>query len=246
MKKVYLIAVVFALIAGFATYLFASQIQKNSSFKDADLVPVVMAVQDIPKNTIITQEMLAEDAGYFRLKNDVVKADATPAAISDVNKLLDQVAAVDIYAGEQMNEHKFVSPDSDDVGLSFKLAQNKVAYSFMASSTNGVDGYITPGDTVDIITYNTDPNGKANSKIAYSNLRVIRVSDASAQKADSKITSYSTITVEVSKKEALQLQEIEKSGSFKLILNSRRDEVNQQGQTEQTSQAEPTSAAAQN
>ncbi len=238
MKKVYLIAVVFALVAGFATYLFASNIDKKSTIKDADIIAVVIAQQDIPENTIITEEMLAEDAGYFYVKNDVVLADATPAPISDLNALLGQVTTVDIYAGEQMNEHKFVSTESQDVGLSFKLNPNKVAYSFTASSTNGVDGYISPGDTVDIITYETDNNGKPVSKYAYSNLLVIRVSDASAQKPDAKIKSYSTITVEVSKKEALQLNEIEKTKSFKLVLNSRRDETKtnqaEAGQTEQT------------
>ena len=35
MKKVYLIAVVFALIAGFATYFFASEITKKTTIKDA-------------------------------------------------------------------------------------------------------------------------------------------------------------------------------------------------------------------
>ena len=160
MKKVYLIAVVFALLAGFATYMFANQVYKKSTIKDADVVAVVFAVQDIPENTLITEEMIAADAGYFSLKADVIKADATPSPISDVNAIIGQVTSVDIHAGEQFNEFKFVTTEDENVGLSYKLSPGKVAFSFTASSTNGVDGYISAGDTVDIITYSKDNDGK--------------------------------------------------------------------------------------
>ncbi len=245
MKKVYLIAVVFALVAGFATYMFASQIAKKSTIKDADTVPVVIALQDIPKNTIIKAEMLSEDAGYFRIKNDVVAADATPAAISDLNSLVDKVSKVDIYAGEQMNDYKFVGIDSEDVGISYKLKNGMKAFSFTASSTNGVDGYISPGDTVDIITYETDENGKSSAKVSYRNLRILRVSNASAQNGDERIKSYSTLTVEVTEKQAQQLYLIEKEKTYKLILNSRRDDQNATQEGEVASQtAEQTSEQA--
>ena len=236
MKKVYLIAVVFALLAGFATYMFATQIDKKSTIKDADTVAVVIALQDIPKNTIITDAMFAEDAGYFTIKSDVVATDATPAPISDYSQIAGMITAVDIYAGEQMNEHKFISSDDENVGLSFKLSPNKVAYSFSAGSTTGVDGYICAGDTVDIIIYSTDKNGNSKSEVAYSNLKVIRISSASEQSADGKITSYGTLTVEVTEKQALQLYKIERENTFKLILNSRQDELKE-------SKAESTTAA---
>ncbi len=243
MKKVYLIAVVFALLAGFATYMFATQIDKKSTIKDADTVAVVIALQDIPKNTIITDAMFAEDAGYFYIKNDVIAADATPAPITEYSQITGKIAAVDIYAGEQMNEHKFISSDDENVGLSFKLSPGKKAYSFGAGSTNGVDGYISAGDTVDIIIYSEDSNGKSTSKVAYSNLKVIRVSSASAQSEDNKITSYGTLTVEVTEKQALQLYKIERENTFKLVLNSRQDELKGNGGAE-AENAESTTAAA--
>ena len=68
MKKVYLIAVIFALIAGFATYFFATEIDKKTTIKDADTVAVIVPVADMPKNSTITEEMFAEDAGVFETK----------------------------------------------------------------------------------------------------------------------------------------------------------------------------------
>ncbi|MBR7073028.1 MAG: Flp pilus assembly protein CpaB, partial [Eubacterium sp.] len=220
MKKVYLIAVVFALLAGLATYMFASNINKKTTIKDRETVSVVVAIKDIPKNTLISEDMLAEDAGYFQVKS-FIKEDATPEYIKKFDDIKEMVTSVDIYAGEQLNSYKFVGTDDPEVGLSFKLSPGKKAYSFQASSTNGVDGYINAGDTVDIITYETDAQGNVKANFAYRGLNVIRVSNNkannTAQSKDSKISEYSSITVEVNPKQVLKLYEIENSGSFKLV-----------------------------
>lgn len=245
MKKVYLIAVVFALIAGFATYWFATEINKKTSIKDAETVSVVVALQDVPKNTIITDEMLAEDSGYFTVKSCLAD-DATPSYISELGKLSQQVTSVDIYAGEQMNEHKIVSADSDEVGLSYKLSPGKVAYAFSAGTTSGVDGYISVGDTVDIITYEQTKDGEVKTDVAYSGLNVIRVSSAkdydTAQSSDTKISEYNSITVEVSEKQALKLYEIENSKTFKLVLNSRKEKDEEKEKTDEAQNTEQTTA----
>ena len=68
MKKVYLIAVVFALVAGFATYMFAQGINEKTTIKDADTKKVYVALQDIPKDTEITEDMFADGANYFAQK----------------------------------------------------------------------------------------------------------------------------------------------------------------------------------
>ena len=238
MKKVYLIAVVFALLAGLATYMFATQIDKKTTYKDAETVKVVVALQDIPKNTMITEDMFAEDAGYFATKNFVVDA-ATPEYIDSFDKIKDKVSIVDIYANEQLSAHKFVGTEDESVGLSYKLTPGKVAYSFSASTTNGVDGYICAGDVVDIITYE-NVDDKPTTKVAYKGLNVIRISSASAnagaETSDAKITEYSTITVEVTEAQALQLYNIENSKTFKLVLNSKKTEEKKAAQGAQQAQ----------
>ena len=61
MKKVYLIAVIFAIIAGVATYMFATEIDKKTTFKDADMVTVLIPTADIDKNVEITADMFEGD-----------------------------------------------------------------------------------------------------------------------------------------------------------------------------------------
>ena len=242
MKKVYLIAVVFALIAGIATYMFASNINKKTTIKDRETVSVVVAIKDIPKNTLISEEMLAEDAGYFQMRS-FIKEDAAPEFIKSTEDIVEQVTAVDIYAGEQLNSYKFVNADDPNVGLSFKIPKGKVAYSFSAGNTNGVDGFINAGDVVDIITYESDNTGKVVTKVAFKGLNVTRVSTSkandTAQEKDSKISEYSSITVAVTEKQALQLYEIENSKTFKLVLRSKQVDE-KQNDTEELSEVENT------
>ncbi|MDD7357338.1 MAG: hypothetical protein PUG88_00560, partial [Eubacterium coprostanoligenes] len=103
MKKVYLIAVVFALIAGFATYFFASEIDKKTTIKDADTVEVIVPVNDMSQNSSITEEMFAEDAGVFT-KKTVVAADVnTETVVTKQDQLIGKVTIDPLYAGEPIN-----------------------------------------------------------------------------------------------------------------------------------------------
>lgn len=224
MKKVYLIAVIVAIIAGFATYMFANEIDKKSTIKDADTVQVYVPLQDIKKNTEITEEMFAEDAGYFTVKT-VVAADATPNYVSKQEDLVGMVTLDNLYANEQINSARLQSVDGDGVALSFKLPKGKVAYSFDAASVKSVDGYISEGDTVDVLVSKENDDGEIKTEVAYKDLKILRVSDNStnstASESGSTIREYSTLTVEVSQKQALELYKIEGMYDFKLVLNPR-------------------------
>ena len=61
MKKVYLIAVIVAIIAGVATYMFATEINSKTKFKDAEMVTVLVPTADIEKNVEITADMFEGD-----------------------------------------------------------------------------------------------------------------------------------------------------------------------------------------
>lgn len=228
MKKVYLIAVVFALLAAFATYMFATQLDKKTTIRDAETVPVVFALKEVEENTIITAEMLTEESGFFSVKQ-VPTEFAEPDHVEKLEDLTDKVTSEKFRANEQVDSTMFVDENSDEIGLSFKIQDGHQAYALPASGESGVDGYITPGDTVDILTYETGKDGKGTSKYAYKNLRVIRVSNnsdnATATSSDSKITSYNTITVDVTPEQASQINTIVKSMDYKLVLNSRKSDT---------------------
>lgn len=229
MKKVYLIAVVFALIAGFATYMFASEINKKTTIKDADVVEIYVPAADVARNTAIKAEMFAEDSTAF-VKKTVVKDDVPANVATSPDQLIDMVTVDKLYAGEAINLNRVQPIDGKDVSLSLKLKPGNVAYSFSAGSVTSVDGYISEGDSVDVMVTKTGDDGKKTSEIAYKDLKIMRVStravQQSAEKSGAAITEYSTLTVEVTKDQALELYDIENNYSFKLILNQRTpDEV---------------------
>lgn len=238
MKKVYLIAVIFALIAGFATYFFASEIDKKTTIKDADTVEIIVPVADMAKNTTITEDMFADEAGVFETKT-VVADDVTGDVATDKKQLIDQVTVDPLYANEPINVKRLESIDGSDVALSLKLPKGRVAYSFNAASVIGADGYISEGDTVDVLVYDGESQ---KSKIAYKNLEILRVSTATASKTASEsgkaVTDYNTLTVSVTEKQALKLYKIENENSFKLVLKHRENVV-----TTQKAEAQQTTAA---
>ena len=231
MKKVYLIAVIFALIAGFATFMFARELDAKTTIKDVDTVNIYVAAKDIDENTQITEEMFGteEDTSdaTFVLKQ-VLVTDAGPNYVTDKADLLEKITLDTIYAGEQINSQRLVDKDADNVSLSYKLQPGMVAYSINASQANGVDGYIGPNDTVDIITYERDEDDPTEfeAKLSYENLKVLRVSNntdnTAAASTGNAITAYATITVEVTPEEALELRQVEEK-NYKLVLNSRAE-----------------------
>lgn len=238
MKKVYLIAVIFALIAGFATYFFASEIDKKTTIKDADTVEIIVPVADMAKNTTITEDMFADEAGVFQTKT-VVADDVTGDVATDKKQLINQVTVDPLYANEPINVKRLESIDGSDVALSLKLPKGRVAYSFNAASVIGADGYISEGDKVDVLVYD---GVTQKSKIAYKNLEILRVSTATASKTASEsgkiVTDYNTLTVSVTEKQALKLYKIENENSFKLVLKHRENAV-----TTQKADAQQTTAA---
>lgn len=224
MKKVYLIAVIFALVAGFATYFFASEIDKKTTIKDADTVEVIVPVNDMSQNSSITEEMFAEDAGVFT-KKTVVAADVnTETVVTKQDQLIGKVTIDPLYAGEPINVKRVEDLNGADVALSLKLPKGKVAYSFSAGSVTSVDGYINEGDKVDVLVYD---GNKKKSKVAYKNLPILRVSTATASKnasaSGTALTEYSTLTVVVTEKQALALYKIENESTFKLVLKHRNN-----------------------
>lgn len=231
MKKVYLIAVIFAIIAGVATYMFATEIDKKTTFKDADMVTVLIPTADIDKNVEITADMFEGDNPQIITK-EILAADSNDSYIKAQEELVDDannvhMITVDkLYANEPINKNRLQDKNGDDVALSLKLPQGKVAYSFDAASVKSVDGYISEGDTVDVLVNKKDDSGNIKTEIAYKDLKILRVStnaeNSTASQSGTKITKYSTLTVEVTKKQALKLYEIENEYDYKLILNPRR------------------------
>ena len=209
MKKVYLIAIVFALIAGFATFMFASDISEKLSDKDAK--------QEVPANSTISTENFDT---YFEAK-EIVSDYKLSDALTNTAESNNAITRQTLYKGEQLTKSKLITSDSSDATLSLKIPDGCVTYSITASGTNSGDGYFAPGDKVDIYVYNG-----AQTQIPLKNLEILMVSskaDNDTAETDGKtINSYSTLTLLVTQAQAEKLMSIEYGGSkYKLVLKPR-------------------------
>ena len=217
MKKVYLIAIVFALIAGFATFMFASDISEKLSYKDANKVTVYVAKQEVPANSTISTENFDT---YFEAK-EIVSDYKLSDALTNTAESNNAITRQTLYKGEQLTKSKLITSDSSDATLSLKIPDGCVTYSITASGTNSGDGYFAPGDKVDIYVYNG-----AKTQIPLKNLEILMVSskaDNDTAETDGKtINSYSTLTLLVTQAQAEKLMSIEYGGSkYKLVLKPR-------------------------
>lgn len=217
MRKVYLIAVVCALIAGFATFLFAKELSEKSSFLDAQKATVITAVAEVPQNTTITQENFAQ---YFTT-SEIVSSYVLKDAITNTADAVNTVTRQTLYPGEQLTLNKLITSESDDATLSLTLPDGYVAYPISAAGTESADGYISIGDKVDVYVFSGN-----TARIPLSNLEVLRVSNkaanVTAETDGTEINEYSTLTLIVTEQQALDLMEIENGGeNFKLVLKPR-------------------------
>lgn len=221
MKKVYLIATLVAIIAGIATYFFATQIEQNTKIKDAPTLSVVVAIVPIPENTVITAEMVA-------LKQ-YTAVSVTPNSASKLEDVLGKLSRYPVVVGEQLILEKLSTLGQEDekAALSYQLKEGEYAYTMAVDNVQGVAGFISKGDYVDIL-YTSKPDGatKFNTVILMSNVHVLRVANFTANYAAEAsgappITAYAEITFNLSKAQIIQLSEkMSESGNISLALKS--------------------------
>ena len=151
MKKVTILAAVAAILCGLLLYTYLNQVEDRvnrataAAKEDPDLKPVVVAIQDIPAYTAITDE---EVAIYYYPSAYVNENAATE---------LDQVIGFQYdgttYAGEILFKNGLTTEEDSGSSLSYRIPEGMRAMTISVSTSQGVGGYLTVGDTVDVIQY---------------------------------------------------------------------------------------------
>ncbi len=219
MKKVYITAVFIAIIAGVATYIFATQVQKSTKIKDAPMAEVVVALQDIRENSLITEEMV-------ELRTYTV-ASITPGAPASLDEVVGHLARYPIMQGEQVLPSKLIKlGERDEKGaLSHQLLPGEYAYSLSIGSEQGVSGFIGRGDYVDILFTELLPDGEYKTDFVLRDIYVLRTSNYAANRvADAPdgqpITSYMEVTFKLDEAQCLLISNTLAKGEVRLILKS--------------------------
>ncbi|OQB25561.1 MAG: SAF domain protein [Firmicutes bacterium ADurb.Bin182] len=214
MKKFYAIAAGLAVLAGFSVYLFASSLQAGAEPAAAPTKSVVVALKDIPEQTLITNDMVA----IKELPLDSVH----PGAAVELENVVGSIAVDPIVSGEQVLEARLGIQGVNAGSLSFELEKGHRAVSVAVNEVTGVSGFIEAGDHVDVIALVAYPVPEGEQSLAVStmlveNVLVLKTGHAIVDETDAG-SVYKTVTLSVKPEDALKIDYAESSGAIRLIL----------------------------
>ena len=232
-KKIVLL--VGALVVAAITAVMAKNMFAGAGAPQAEAAPVVpagpevlVATRALPVGTIIDAEAfkyqqwpegLVQPAYFIKGQNAVNPAD-----------LLGAVVRNEITAGQPLTQGALIKPGERGF-LAAALGPGMRAITVAVSATSGVNGFVFPGDRVDIVlTQEVTGGGEGQAlKVSETIIRNIRVlatdKRMTAQNADGKpeVVDISTVTLEATPKIAEKIAVAQTIGQISLSLRSLAD-----------------------
>ena len=229
MKKIKFLALVVAVIAAVLLYKFLNTLDEKASVEIVK-TGVVTASVNIPPNTPITDDMLD-------IKQLPVEAAHAEAVVNEA-AAIGKFSKYEIMAGEQVLYTKLISPEGGggDGTLAYEIKPGMRAISIGVGNLSGLVGMIRPHNTVDIIAQFQKIEKQADGEekiIDYTtmiaeNIKVLAVDDVISQEGKTKNpetgSAYTSVTLQVTVYEAMELSMAEYKGQLRLILRSPLDE----------------------
>lgn len=220
MKKIQLIALLAALIAGLGLYQFLRELGKP---QETPRTAVVVAAVDIPENTAITPEMimLQPIANEALLENHI----RSPESV------VGMVLSSDVYAGEQIVTNRLVQVGEagESSTLAYVVQPGMRAVTIAVNATTGLSGMIRPGNRVDLISNyaydetipgTTDTRTVLASRTLLQNVEVLAVGSALGRDVSPE---YATVTLMTTPEDAVKLSFAEFAGAVRVVLRSSVD-----------------------
>ena len=236
MKKIRILALASALATALLLFVFLNSLSKPAS---EEKTSVLVAAKSIPADTALTPEMLKT----VQLPPEAVVS----GTMTNQSEAIGKISKAELYAGEQILSEKLVSTgEAGSETLAYAINPGMRAMSISVDETKGLAYMIVPGDRVDIIGefLGKDPSAVENAddtiKISHTvmvleNITILAVDNVhdGKGKADSDKPAYTTLTLQVTPRQAMELAEAQFEGQLSAILRSPVD-------TEETNQSSVT------
>ncbi len=157
-KKIIMLvgSILIGAVAGFALLGYVQGVEDDVESRVAR-VPVFVLAADVPAGTT---------ASTVRTTNRIIEREIEssfkPAsAISDLSQIEGRVAVANLAANQVLVTGMFEDPEVVETTYSDLLADNHVAFSMSIPQGNAVNGFIEPGDFVDMIVLGSPPASNA-------------------------------------------------------------------------------------
>ena len=215
--RTFWISVASGLFAAFLLYSYSQEKQAEVNKKFGSSSRVVVAKTDIAEMQTVDDTMLD--------LVDIPKDFVQPSAVTEPDLAVGQVAAAPIKKGEQILQTKLLTP-GPDTGIALQVAPRKRALTLPIDEIRGVAKLLKPGDRVDVIAavdIGRGSSARREIQVLMQNVPVLatgvnvlnnlpRIFEVNPTNKKDIVqttltgdTSYSTITLEVTPKESLDL-----------------------------------------
>jgi pilus assembly protein CpaB len=212
------VSLVIAFVGSYFIYMWIQKQQAPQQVVQvqAEAVPVVVAVSDLPWGTQLKPEMLKTTpylkqslpAGYFSGPDDIK----------------DRVVVAPLKANDPVTEHKLAPVSIKTGGVSAVLEQGKRAIAVKGDKVIGIAGFINPGNKVDVLVTVKDPQkNEEKTKTILENIMVLATGTQIQKNEKGEPSPVDVYTLAVTPEEAETLSLAANEGKLQLALRSVTD-----------------------
>jgi len=212
------ISLVIAFVGSYFIYTWIQKQQEPQQVVQvqAEAVPVVVAVSDLPWGTQLKPGMLTTKpflkqslpAGYFSGPDDIK----------------DRVVVAPLKANDPVTEHKLAPVSMKTGGVSAVLEQGKRAIAVKGDKVIGIAGFINPGNRVDVLVTIEDPQKKEErTKTILENIMVLATGTQIEKNEKGEPSPVDVYTLAVTSEEGEILSLAANQGKLQLALRSVTD-----------------------
>lgn len=210
------------MLGALIVFLIALMNPLESKNKNAEeTVEVLVAFTDILEKGTLNKENV-------EVKN-IAKSAVPSNAVLSLEEIEGKMAISKIYKDDIITSNKFAEKGNDALGLSSSVEDGMRALTINVDVDTGLNGLLQIGDRIDILTVVAE-NDTAISKVLLENKEVIALNTRiNNQNKDKDITvegdMYTTVTILVTKQEALQIALSDViAAKNRIILRNRYDD----------------------
>ena len=212
------VSLVIAFVGSYFIYMWIQKQQAPQQVVQvqAEAVPVVVAVSDLPWGTQLKPEMLTTKpflkqslpAGYFSGPDDIK----------------DRVVVAPLKANDPVTEHKLAPVSIKTGGVSAVLEKGKRAIAVKGDKVIGIAGFINPGNKVDVLVTVKDPQkNEEKTKTILENIMVLATGTQIQKNEKGEPSPVDVYTLAVTPEEAETLSLGANEGKLQLALRSVTD-----------------------
>ncbi len=222
-RRLMLIALLFAFLAGLGALKFLMSIQSMTTVKYTDAV--VIAVKDIPSRTVIRADMVALER--------VAKGTRHARSAASLDLVVGKVTTEPIVAGEQVLTNRLFASVQQS-GLAYQLENGQRAVSININQQIAVAYLVRPGDLVDVVL-SYESSSRPTTYTILQKIPVLAIG-AELRQGTQASADAATMTVAVTPEQAEKIIWAEDYGKIRLVLRPSTDQqlISTSGQNQQS------------